>query len=929
MTIRAACWAAGACLALTQAGAATNGAWTLWASHPSVVSRLKISPARDSLFVSYVSGASTYVYSNTFPAPSGWQLLPGSDGITNRVGFDILGMEVTKFRNPIVFTSYNPTNSARLYTFDPAAGRFVHPSLPQSDEANWNQAAGGWVDQSMLGDHGDVIICGGANVYRSADGLNWTLIGNGLTHLAPPLPYQSGFGVNGQPRWLGGTILLPAFNSGLNWHRGVGRMPWGELLWGGERPNLHSLDGGVTWEWLDPMQYQPVRDNSGQPMYPNPGEQVHGEAKSSAANLDGDILIEQSDIDPNYFLTTFAADGFFTYPTRNGLPTTGAQGWTANTMLVPGLGNVISPRWLSSPTPTGNNTDLWFWDCNAWTLLTPTNPGGLFTPYGFQFETDGSNLYTIGSTRSVYKWTPNFNGVNPPLIQIQGGTNSVDAPTITMDSALASAFVQIQATVAASYPCTLQWVARGPMPVIFSDPHSTTPTVFFYSPGDYVLNLKAWHTANGRHAGASVIVHVLPAPGGLPPSIPNQSAQPQNTLLNVVAATTFSVAVSGTGPFHYQWRRSGTDIVNPSSQSPTLTLTPTALDDGATYYCVISSPYGKLVSNCGLLGRPPAITAQTANQAVSPGAAGTLSVACTGTSLMFWQWFSNGVPITTANPITQGNLVTMGRGTYTVIASNAMGASTMSAPMTISDGSSPMFTLSVSQGIQGDGSYAVGTTSIPIAVPAYYASADYPVFDHWNPVYMGGITGVTCTIANPRSPQTVATFSGNLTNLAGATVSLVPIYRTSKAWLTVVSGLGSGHYDINVVSNADITALPSPPGYRFDYWESTAAIQNPLNATTRVALTNGQTLVNALYVSVQPSIQSLNRDSSGVVVQWTAANGLKYTLQTASDLGTNASWSDVPPVNQPGPTGPPWSMIATNSVAPTAPAQFYRVRSSP
>jgi hypothetical protein len=296
---------------------------------------------------------------------------------------------------------------------------------------------------------------------------------------------------------------------------------------------------------------------------------------------------------------------------------------------------------------------------------------------------------------------------------------------------------------------------------------------------------------------------------------------------------------------------------------------------------------------------------------------------------MFWQWFSNGVPVSTASPGTQGNLVTTGRGTYTVMASNAMGGSALSASMTISDGSSQMFTLSVSLGIQGNGSYAVGTASVPIAVPAYYASADYPAFDHWNTPWMGGITGVTCTIANPRSPQTVATFSGNLTNLAGGTISLVPIYRTSKARLTVVNGLGSGHYDINVVSNADITALPAPPGYRFDHWESPAVIQNPLSVTTRIALTNGPTLVNALYVSVQPSIQSVRRYGPDVVVQWTASSGLNYTLQASPGLFGNAAWSDVPPVNRPGPTGPPWNMSGTNAAGTAASMQFFRVRAGP
>jgi hypothetical protein len=417
------------------------------------------------------------------------------------------------------------------------------------------------------------------------------------------------------------------------------------------------------------------------------------------------------------------------------------------------------------------------------------------------------------------------------------------------------------------------------------------------------------------------------------PSIPNQAAQPQNTLLNVGVPTTFQVSVNGTGPFRYQWRRNGTDIVNPSSQTPFLTFRPTAMDEGATYYCIISSPYGKRVSNCGLLGRPPAITAQTSNQVVPPGTAGTLSVACSGTSLMFWQWYSNGVPISTANPVTQGNLVTTGRGTYTVIASNAVGASALSGPMTISDGSSQMFTLSVSLGIQGDGSYAVGTTVIPIAVPAYYASADYPVFDHWNPPWMGGISGVTCTIADPRSPQTVATFSGNLTKLAGATISVVPIYRNSKARLSVVNGLGSGHYDIDVVTNADITALPAPPGYQFDHWESAAAIQNQFSPTTRITLTNGQTLVNALYLPVQPAIQptieNVRRDASDVVVQWTASSGLSYTLQASPDLGNNAAWSDVPPTNRTGPSGPPWNMSGTNPVSALTPTQFYRVRAGP
>jgi len=194
---------------------------------------------------------------------------------------------------------------------------------------------------------------------------------------------------------------------------------------------------------------------------------------------------------------------------------------------------------------------------------------------------------------------------------------------------------------------------------------------------------------------------------------------------------------------------------------------------------------------------------------------------------------------------------------------------------------------------------------------------------------MGGISGVTCVIADPHAAQTVATFSGNLTNLAGASVSLVPIYRTSKARLTVVGGLGSGHYDLGGTPDAEITALPAPAGLRFDRWESTAPVQDPTKASTRITLTNGPILVNALYVSAQPAIQSVRQAGSDVVVEWTASSGMKYTLQTSPELSPNAVWSDVYPADRPGPTASPWTMSGTNPAPAAAAAQFYRVRAKP
>jgi hypothetical protein len=78
-----------------------------------------------------------------------------------------------------------------------------------------------------------------------------------------------------------------------------------------------------------------------------------------------------------------------------------------------------------------------------------------------------------------------------------------------------------------------------------------------------------------------------------PPAI---TAHPLNKSVNRNQTATFTVEVSGTPPFSYQWRKSGLDI--PDANGPSYTTPPAvAGDDGASYLCVVSNPVGNVTSN--------------------------------------------------------------------------------------------------------------------------------------------------------------------------------------------------------------------------------------------------------------------------------------------------------------------------------------------
>jgi cysteine-rich repeat protein len=149
------------------------------------------------------------------------------------------------------------------------------------------------------------------------------------------------------------------------------------------------------------------------------------------------------------------------------------------------------------------------------------------------------------------------------------------------------------------------------------DPATRTASSFITSvsvPVDLEVGANGTLYYITRHAYSSGRIYKVTYSTGSGSTAPSIISQPTSQSIAVGATATFSVTVSGTGPFSYQWRKNGTPISGATNASYT---TPVAVadDSGSQYTVTVTNTTGSITSSAAVLtvtsNRPPVATINT------------------------------------------------------------------------------------------------------------------------------------------------------------------------------------------------------------------------------------------------------------------------------------------------------------------------------
>lgn len=366
----------------------------------------------------------------------------------------------------------------------------------------------------------------------------------------------------------------------------------------------------------------------------------------------------------------------------------------------------------------------------------------------------------------------------------------------------------------ATYAYTLARVSTGSgwdnLSNITGDPYSGGEVVLIPTEGGPV-------TTGSSHSfdGTFVVGLSLPGAPAVGPALPSTT--------NVVYAGTpvlFSAAVSGTGPFTYQWVTDGGNtggaLTNiPGATGPTLTVDTTGLDGLTVLYALVTkSASGTTIGEAAMLtvelASPPMlgpdITPATANRLVGSGV--TFTANFVGTLPIAYQWQVDkgsgptNIPGQVSSVLVLSNLTAANSGVYTLSASNSVGtAGSSGAYLTVSAVPTAPFTVNFQWLSSEGGSVATYNAA---GIPGYGSGTTWNQVigpTAWNPGTYSSTTGQ----ADSGSPDT----GFSLTLVTGGSwswpsTSLVPLLDSAaSAYGTqtfVFSNLLNGVYNLVLFS---------------------------------------------------------------------------------------------------------------------------------
>jgi len=175
--------------------------------------------------------------------------------------------------------------------------------------------------------------------------------------------------------------------------------------------------------------------------------------------------------------------------------------------------------------------------------------------------------------------------------------------------------------------------------------------------------------ANSYDNNIYILVNNVPTPA--PPTI---TGEPQDAY--VYAYGTASFNVGATGASSYQWLFNGSNILNATSS--TLTLSNIVQSELGPYSVLVGNSYGSVTSSIANLYMYPSIIAPFAGVVTDWGQSNALSVTVWGSGPLTYQWYDNGaaIPNATNSTLTFSSIQFTNAGSYSVVISSSLGSAT-------------------------------------------------------------------------------------------------------------------------------------------------------------------------------------------------------------------------------------------------------------
>ena len=266
-----------------------------------------------------------------------------------------------------------------------------------------------------------------------------------------------------------------------------------------------------------------------------------------------------------------------------------------------------------------------------------------------------------------------------------GATVTSSAAALTVNVPPAITTQPLGAALTVGQAQTLTVVATGTAPLAYQWRKNTTPiatattaslaltNVQLTDAGDYSVVVS---NVAGTVTSANATVSV-----SLAPTVPTVIGQPQNVVVNLGQAATFSVSASGVPTPTYQWQKGTTSITGATTAS--YTIAAVAAGDAGSYRVVVTNTQGTATSTAATLTvvLPPTIVTPPAAAAVVVGQPANFSVTVAGTAPFNYQWRKNTTAMAGATnaTFTIAAVAAADAGDYSVVVSNSAGSATTTA----------------------------------------------------------------------------------------------------------------------------------------------------------------------------------------------------------------------------------------------------------